>query len=94
MVDLQAATEPRSVPEHIVRPPYVASGRGPTHSLLQIQNAESLVRLGRASRVTAEVLATTGSAVPEDSPEILTLTSDGRSPAGTLADVSRFSAVL
>ena len=63
MVDLQTVTEPRSVPVHIVRPPYVTSGRGPTHSPPQIQDAESLVRLRRASQVAAEVLETTGAAV-------------------------------
>ena len=53
----------RPVPEHIVRPDYVASGRVTTPTGPQIHDAASLERLRTACRVAAEILQHTGQAV-------------------------------
>lgn len=62
-VAVGAVSEPRSVPDHIVRPDYVETGVVSTPRSFQIQDDASLVRLRTAGRVAAEVLMAAGEAV-------------------------------
>lgn len=62
-VQIGAVTPPREVPDHIVRPDYVASGISSTPKSFQIQDEESLPRLRHACRVGAEVLLVAGEAI-------------------------------
>ena len=55
--------EVRPVPDDIVRPPYVASGRAPGRAGPQIHGAADLDRLRHAGAVAAEVLRSAGAAV-------------------------------
>ncbi|WP_040495590.1 type I methionyl aminopeptidase [Ilumatobacter nonamiensis] len=59
-VPIGNVTPPRSVPDHIVRPDYVTTGRISTSRKPQIQDAESLTRLRHACAVAAKVLIRTG----------------------------------
>lgn len=56
-------SEPNPVPEHIVRPEYVAGGRPTGPRTWQIHDDESLERMRRAGVVAAEVLLAAGAAV-------------------------------
>lgn len=62
-VRLGHVSTPRPVPDAIVRPDYVTSGRVSTPRSPQIQDQESLSRLRRACAIAAEVLVRTGEQV-------------------------------
>ncbi|GJM38183.1 MAG: methionine aminopeptidase [Acidimicrobiales bacterium] len=59
---LGSVSPPRPVPDHIVRPAYVAGDATPPRTV-QVQDDESLARLRHACRVAAEVLLVAGDAV-------------------------------
>lgn len=62
-VRLGVVSPMRTVPDHIVRPPYVeGTGKSPSKGF-QIQTPESIERMRHAGAVAAEVLLETGAAV-------------------------------
>jgi methionyl aminopeptidase len=63
LVEAGIVGEPRPVPESIVRPPYVGTGRAPGRSGPQVHTGEQVERLRAAGRVAAIVLERAGAAV-------------------------------